>query len=378
MWNLPCRSWWPSERHSRAVSTRISRPDVALEVVVAGRRHVPPDGVGDVGVDVERGGAGRPVGRALLPADRAPREGGAAQAELLGAVAGQVEGGVPPAQRAGHGLGQRVGQHRQREHLGVPEDVAVVPGTGQALGRDRPLLGAGAGLQDVEQPEPDGLLDLRVALDLHVRGVPELVEVLPLLPAQAVPAGELRGRQRAADLVAERRQGAPAGPAVGEQLDHRELLAGLQDAGDRGAGPVAVRLGAHVGLGRARRSRGPSPAPSRSPLRLVRCDQLGAGVVEQPLLDLQRRGQHGGDPRVLALRRQRLVGDQLGLHDQPQRLVDRLDLVADRGDRALGERDQPGAVYAHPPPGRRAPLQLRGRGCRPGSRAPARARRSSP
>jgi hypothetical protein len=331
--------------------------DVALEVVVAGRGHVSPDGVGDVGVDVERGGAGRPVGRALLPADRAPREGGAAQAELLGTVTGQVEGGVPPPQRAGHGLGQGVRQHGQREHLGVPEDVAVVPGPGQALGRDRSQLGAGAGLQDVEQPEPDGLLDLLVAFDPHVRGVPELVEVVPLLPAQAFPAGELRGRQRPADLIADRRQRTPAGPAVGQQLDHRQLLAGLQDAGDRGAGPVAVRFGAHVGLGRPVdlvAHRGAQPKPAALGAR----DQLGAGVVEEPLLDLQRLGEHGGDPRVLALRRQRLVGDQLGLHDQAQRLVDRLDLVPDRGDRALGERDQAGAVYADPPPGRRLPLQL--------------------
>ena len=102
----------------------------------------------------------------------------------------------------------------------------------------------------------------------------------------------------------------------------------------------------------------PIAAPSRSPLRLVRAiswarvssksrSSISSGLVE-----------HGGDPRVLALRRQRLVGDQLGLHDQAQRLVDRLDLVPDRGDRALGERDQAGAVYADPPPGRRLPLQL--------------------
>ena len=37
---------------------------------------------------------------------------------------------------------------------------------------------------------------------------------------------------------------------------------------------------------------------------------------------------------------QRLVGDELGLHDKPRRLVDRLDLIAEGCDRALSEGHQ--------------------------------------
>ena len=51
--------------------------DLALELLVVGGVEVPDDGVGDVGVDVEGGGAGRPVPGALLAVDRPPRERGA-------------------------------------------------------------------------------------------------------------------------------------------------------------------------------------------------------------------------------------------------------------------------------------------------------------
>ena len=118
--------------------------DLALELLVLRRVQVLDDGVGDVGVDVEGGRAGRPVAGALLAADRPPRERGAVQAELRRVRLGHVHDQVPPAQRVGGGLRPGVGQHRQHERLGVPEGVPVVPGPGQALGRDRPVLGARA------------------------------------------------------------------------------------------------------------------------------------------------------------------------------------------------------------------------------------------
>ena len=74
------------------------------KLVVAGGVEVADDGVGDVGVDVEGGRAGRPVAGAFLAVDGPPREGGAAQAELAGPCAGQRQGGVPPAQRVGRGV----------------------------------------------------------------------------------------------------------------------------------------------------------------------------------------------------------------------------------------------------------------------------------
>ena len=55
----------------------------------------------------------------------------------------------------------------------------------------------------------------------------------------------------------------------------------------------------------------------------------------------QRCLQRGGHPGVPAGGRQLLVGDQLGLEHHPERAIQRLDLVVDGTDRALGERDQP-------------------------------------
>ena len=56
------------------------------------------------------------------------------------------------------------------------------------------------------------------------------------------------------------------------------------------------------------------------------------------LLGLQRGLKGGAHAGVLTLGRQRLVGDQLRLHHDPQRGVKGLDLVADRRDSPLGER----------------------------------------
>ena len=84
---------------------------------------------------------------------------------------------MAPAQRVGRRARRRVREHGQDEALGVPERVAVVAGPGQPLGRDRALLGAGAGLERVEEREADGLLQLGVAVELDVGAVPEVVEV---------------------------------------------------------------------------------------------------------------------------------------------------------------------------------------------------------
>ena len=177
----PFGSWWPSERHSRAVSTSSSSPTSRSNSSSPVAGLVAGDGVGDVGVDVERGRAGRPVAGALLAADRPPRERGACEPELVRPLAREVERRVPPAERVGGRVRSGVGEHRQDEALGVPERVAVVAGAGQALRRDRALLGARAGLQRVEEREAHGLLQLRVALELDVGAVPELVEVRPLV-----------------------------------------------------------------------------------------------------------------------------------------------------------------------------------------------------
>ena len=112
-----------------------------------------------------------------MAADRPPGKGGAAQAQLSCPFAREVERGVPPAERVGGRFRRGVGEHREDEALGVPEGVAVVAGAGQPLGGNRPLLGARARLQRVEEREADGLLELGVALELDVRRGPEVVEI---------------------------------------------------------------------------------------------------------------------------------------------------------------------------------------------------------
>ena len=167
-------------------------PTSDVELGVAGRCLIADHRVGDVGADVEGRGAGGPVPGALVAADRAPGEGGASQAELGCALPGEVEGRVTPPERVARGIRDGVREHRQDESLGVPERVTVVAGAGETLGRDRPPLCPGAGLERVEEREADGQLEVVVSLELHVGARPELVEVGALLLEQAVPAGVAR------------------------------------------------------------------------------------------------------------------------------------------------------------------------------------------
>jgi hypothetical protein len=127
-----------------------SEADPALERFVAAGRLVADDSVGDVGVDVERRGAGGPVARALLSADRPPRERRAPQAQLPGALLGEIERQASPAQRVCHDVRSGVGQHRQDKRLGVPERVALVAWAGKPLCGDRSLLPPGTCLKGVK------------------------------------------------------------------------------------------------------------------------------------------------------------------------------------------------------------------------------------
>jgi hypothetical protein len=65
---------------------------VDLERLVAGDDPIARDGIGDIGVDVEGGGAGRPVAGALLAADGAPGERRSLEPYGLGARPREVDG----------------------------------------------------------------------------------------------------------------------------------------------------------------------------------------------------------------------------------------------------------------------------------------------
>ena len=108
---------------------------------------------------------------------------------------------MAPAEGVSGRSRSRVGQDRQDEALRIPEGVAVVAGAGQALGGDRTLLGAGAGLQGVEEREPDGRLQLEVTVQFDVGRLPELVEVGALVSEQTVPSPVAGGGECRDDLV---------------------------------------------------------------------------------------------------------------------------------------------------------------------------------
>jgi hypothetical protein len=120
--------------------------------------------------------------------------------------------------------------------------VAVVAVAGQALARNTAPLGAGGAREHVEQREADRLLELRVALDLDVGAFPEVIEVGALLCQQHLPASLLGGTQRGGHLIAQRGQRALLRPAIGDVLDHVELLAGLQHVGEHVPRDVGRRL----------------------------------------------------------------------------------------------------------------------------------------
>ena len=160
----------------------------ALEVRVVDRILVAGDRVGDVGVDVEGRRSRRPVRGALLPGDRPPGEGGAAQAELLRAGAREVEDRVAPREGVADRVRRRIREDGQDERVRVPEGVTVVARAGESLCRGRALLGPGGGLQAVEHGEPDRKLELGVAVDLDVGAGPVVVQVLAMAVDQSVPA----------------------------------------------------------------------------------------------------------------------------------------------------------------------------------------------
>ncbi|CAM5667510.1 hypothetical protein SGRIM128S_06017 [Streptomyces griseomycini] len=98
-WKAPRSSWWPRERHSRAVSTSSSpHTGVVLEALVAGGLDVADDGVGDVGVDVEGGGA---VGQYAEPSEPSMvRQGNAAPRRPSWAARSRATGRVECCQRS--------------------------------------------------------------------------------------------------------------------------------------------------------------------------------------------------------------------------------------------------------------------------------------
>jgi hypothetical protein len=331
------------------------KAQLALEGVVPGDRDVTDDRVGDVCGDVKGGGPGRPVRRALGPADGAPRKHGPSESKLAGTLGGHRQGAMAPPKRMRDGLRGSVGQHRQDEGLGVPKRVAVVPAPGQALGWDGASLGPGPGLQDVKQRKAHGLLDLGGALDLDVGALPEIVQIATLLLDQAIPAGLGRRREGGGDLVAHRRLRADRGPAIGDELDDLQSLTGLEGRRDGHAAEIGEALRRHLHGGRpldvvVHGGTDPQVADRRA-VQQGRAS-VPAGVGRR----VQRGLEYGRHPGVAAREREGLIGHQFGLDHHPHTGLERLDLVGDGGHRALDQRHEARRAHADTTAVRRHPL----------------------
>ncbi len=313
--------------------------DVPLENVVLGGRDIPDDRVRDVRPDVERRRARRPVAGALLPVNRPPWERRTGQAEQAGPLPGHRQGGVAPPQGVGRGVRCGVDEYRQYVAFRIPEGVAVVAGTGQALRRDRPALGPRARLQDVEQGEADGLLHLRVTIDFDVGPRPEVVEVRPLFGEHPRPAGLACRGQRGGGLVAQGRQGPLLRPAVRDELDQPQFASRRQHGGHGHPTGIIITFSGHTHPGATLDDmvHGYGDPDAAVPRPVHQPDLRAAAAVP---FRQQGRFQNGRRPWVRTLRRQLFVGDQLRLHHHPRRGLQRLDLVTDRRHRPLDERHQ--------------------------------------
>jgi hypothetical protein len=219
------------------------------------------------------------------------------------------------------------------------------------------------GLQQLEQREPDGLLQLVVAVDLDVRALPEAVEDGALAREEPVEALVPGDRQRSRQLVAQRGQLAGVRPRVRHELGQRDRLAGLQLRADREPGVVGGGLAVHVELGGA--------------LDVV----VGRGADQQPGA---QGAVHESEPavRVVFLRLEGMleqvvgrgmarqvrlpgVGDEPGLQHDLDGPFQRAHRVAQGEHAALVERHEPGGADLDAAAVRRAPAQLARQRARP-------------
>ena len=278
---------------------------------VAGRGDVAAHRVGDVGVDVERRRAGRPVPRALLAADRAPRERRPAEPQLARPRPRQGERRVAPAQRVARGARARCRSAPAACRSPCPRTCGR-----RSRGRSAPWPGSRAA-RPGRRPAPPGTARTappaaaRVALHLDVGAGSRTSSRYARWPAhEPLPAGPLRRRERGVDLVAQRRHRALARPAVREQLDDRQPLPGRELGADRDPRQVRLALGARSRSRPARRRRGRSPAAIRSPLTRVSVPERRLEVVVRVILADERGAQRGGSARVVGLLGHGLVGDE--------------------------------------------------------------------
>jgi hypothetical protein len=330
---------------------------LALEGVVTGGAHVVDHRAGDIGVDVHRGRACGPIAGALPSVDRPPGERGALQTQHLRAIARVVQGVVPPSQGLLGRFRGGVREHREHKPLEVPEGVPLVSGTGEAFAGHRPPFNPNGRLVYVEERKPDCLLQSRFAIHLNICTRPKFVETLALALDQAVPPrldGLVHG---VLGTITQGSGGQRRRPLVSDELHDVDAFARLQRHGDGGSGEVGCDLRENGRIGCGRCGHNMVHRDGDSELAVAR-------LVHQLVDALQRPGHRFDDPRVGMHVGLFLVRDHLGLHGDGDGLIDRLHLVVNGRDRALGEGDESGGDYAHRSTRGRGPLQFTAQGSR--------------
>ena len=210
----------------------------------------------------------------------------------------------------------------------------------------------------MEEREAHRLLELVVAVDLDVGALPEVVEVLALVVEQAVEAGAPRRRERGVDLVADRDHRALAGPPVGQDLVSVSVSPWPTSA---------------LTVTRARSSKlsFSVTVPSRPVDHVVHRRRHPQGALPRAVHEHARaaRGcratrRRAAQRRIAAARGSSLRAGTSSLatssdcSDDPRLAVERLDLVADRGHRAVHEGHQAHRAHLDLAPRRRAPVDL--------------------
>ena len=174
--------------------------------------------------------------------------------------------------------------------------------------------------------------------------------VRSLVGDQAVPARLPGAAQRRPHLVPDRGQGPGARPAVRDELDQLQPLPRPHEGGHRGHAAVGKHPGFNVHVGPVDLVIHRGADPQLAELGLVH-QERGRPLPALVLL-LQRVVQDGAEPGIADDDGQLLVREQFGLQRDPRRVLQRLHLVADRTDRTLGERHQPGGRHPDHSPGR--------------------------
>ena len=160
--------------------------------------------------------------------------------DLLGAAAGGAEHPDPEVERLARPLGVRV-QEREHVDLRVPEVVALVAVAGHALGGHAVTLAAGGRLQQLEEVEADGLLELGRALELHVAAAPEVGDAPGMGQLDALVAGAAGAVQRPVGAPQQLARGRLGAPVVGDVLAQPQRPAGGEVGAHGNPGAVAER-----------------------------------------------------------------------------------------------------------------------------------------